>query len=126
MDHAAEITAWTETLDKAAVTGRLQLAGVPAAPMNRPADLLTDPQVEHRKFFTGMAHPLFDAPLPSETGPVPYRNIPPAELRPAPMPSEHTREICQKILDLDTAEIDRLIADGVLFTSPPTTSRRSG
>jgi crotonobetainyl-CoA:carnitine CoA-transferase CaiB-like acyl-CoA transferase len=125
-DTAAEITAWTETLDKTAVTGHLQLVGVPAGPMNRPADLLTDPQVEHRKVFTGMAHPLFDAPLPSEAGPAPYINIPPAELRPAPMPGEHTREICQKILGLDTAEIDRLIADGVLFASRPTTSRRSG
>jgi crotonobetainyl-CoA:carnitine CoA-transferase CaiB-like acyl-CoA transferase len=125
-DIAAEITAWTETLDKAGVTGCLQLAGVPAGPMNRPADLLTDPQVEHRKFFTDMAHPLFDVPLPSETGPAPYRNIPPAELRPAPMPGEHTREVCQKILGLDTAEIDRLISDGVLFASPRTISRRSG
>ena len=125
-DTSAEITAWTETLDNAAVTGRLQLAGVPAGPMNRPADLLTDPQLEHRKFFTAMAHPLFDAPLPSETGPAPYRNIPPAELRPAPMPGEHTREVCQKILGLDTAEIDRLISDGALFASPRTTSRRSG
>jgi crotonobetainyl-CoA:carnitine CoA-transferase CaiB-like acyl-CoA transferase len=124
-DPAAEITGWTQTLDKASVTGRLQLAGVPAGPMNRPADLLTDPQVEHRKVFTGMAHPRFDAPLPSEAGPAPYLNIPPAELRPAPMPGEHTREICQKILGLDTAEIDRLIADGVVFASPPTTSRRS-
>ena len=42
-----------------------------------------------------MVHPLFDAPMPTETGPAPYRHIPPAELRPAPMPGEHTREICQ-------------------------------
>jgi crotonobetainyl-CoA:carnitine CoA-transferase CaiB-like acyl-CoA transferase len=33
------------------------------------------------------------------------------------MPGEHTREICQKLLAFDTEEIDRLIADGVLFTS---------
>jgi crotonobetainyl-CoA:carnitine CoA-transferase CaiB-like acyl-CoA transferase len=70
-----------------------------------------------------MAHPLFDVALPSETGPAPYRNIPPAELRPAPMPGEHTREVCHKVLGLDTADIDRLIADGVLFTSPITSRR---
>jgi crotonobetainyl-CoA:carnitine CoA-transferase CaiB-like acyl-CoA transferase len=125
-DIAAEITAWTRLLDKAEVAHRLQRAGVPAGPMNRPVDVLSDPQLEHRKLFTAMAHPLFDAPLPAETGPAPYRNIPLAELRPAPMPGEHTREVCQKILGLDTGEIDRLIADGVLFTSLPTTSRRSG
>ncbi len=118
-DMATDIAAWTQTLDKAEITRRLQLAGVPAGPMNRPADVLADPQVEHRKVFTDMVHPLFEAPLPSETGPAPYRNIPPAELRPAPMPGQHTREVCRKIFGLDAGEIDRLIRDGVLFTSPP-------
>jgi len=122
-DSTALIAAWTRSLDKAEVTERLQQAGVPAGPMNRPADVLADPQIEHRKLFTDMAHPLFDVPLPSETGPALYRNIPPAELRPAPMPGEHTREVCQKVLGLDTADIDRLIADGVLFTSPITSRR---
>ena len=90
-------------------------SGVPAAPMNRAVDILTDPQVMFRKLFTDMVHPLFDAPMPSETGPAPYTRIPPAEFRPAPMPGEHTREICQKVLGLSTEETDRLIADGVLF-----------
>jgi crotonobetainyl-CoA:carnitine CoA-transferase CaiB-like acyl-CoA transferase len=122
-DSTALIAAWTRSLDKADVTEQLQRAGVPAGPMNRPADVLADPQIEHRKLFTDMAHPLFDVGLPSETGPALYRNIPPAELRPAPMPGEHTREVCQKVLGLATADIDRLIADGVLFTSPITSRR---
>ena len=45
----------------------------------------------------------------------PICHIAPAELRPAPMPGEHTREICQKLLGLDADETDRLIAEGVLF-----------
>jgi crotonobetainyl-CoA:carnitine CoA-transferase CaiB-like acyl-CoA transferase len=107
---------WTAGRDKTAVANALQSAGVPAAPMNRAVDVLTDPQLTFRKVFTDMAHPLFDAPMPTETGPAPYRHIPPAELRPAPMPGEHTREICHRVLGLDTAETDRLIAEGVLFT----------
>jgi crotonobetainyl-CoA:carnitine CoA-transferase CaiB-like acyl-CoA transferase len=63
-----------------------------------------------------MTHPLLDAPMPAETGPAPYLHIAPAELRPAPMPGEHTREICQKLLALDADETDRLISEGVLFT----------
>jgi crotonobetainyl-CoA:carnitine CoA-transferase CaiB-like acyl-CoA transferase len=78
--------------------------------------MLSDPQIVHRKLFSDMVHPLFDAPMPSETSPAPYTNIPPAELRPAPMPGEHTREICQKVLAMDAEKIERLIADGVLFT----------
>jgi crotonobetainyl-CoA:carnitine CoA-transferase CaiB-like acyl-CoA transferase len=107
---------WTSSRDKVVVADALQRAGVPAAPMNRAVDLLGDPQLTFRKVFSDMTHPLFDAPMPTETGPAPYVHIPPAELRPAPMPGEHTREICQKLLAMGADEIDRLIAEGVLFT----------
>jgi crotonobetainyl-CoA:carnitine CoA-transferase CaiB-like acyl-CoA transferase len=111
-----DVSDWTRTRDKASVADLLQRAGVPAAPMNRAADVLADPQIAFRNVFSDMVHPLFDAPMPTETGPAPYLRIPPAELRPAPMPGEHTREICQKLLTMDADEIDRLIAAGVLFT----------
>jgi crotonobetainyl-CoA:carnitine CoA-transferase CaiB-like acyl-CoA transferase len=112
-----EVSEWTRTRDKTEVAHALQDAGVPAAPMYRAIDVLTDPQVTFRNVYTEMTHPLFDAPMPAETGPARYAHIPPAELRPAPTPGEHTREICQKLLALDTEEIDRLIGAGVLFTS---------
>ncbi len=70
-----------------------------------------------------MVHPLFDTPLPTETGCAPFRNIPAPNSGPRPMPGEHTREICQKLLGLDADEIDRLIADGVLFTCDRTRPR---
>lgn len=111
-----DVSEWTRTRDKAEVAHLLQRAGVPAAPMNRAVDVLADPQIIFRKVFSDMTHPLFDAPMPTETGPAPYRNIPPAELRPAPLPGEHTREICQKLLAMEVDETDRLIAEGVLFT----------
>ncbi|HEX2402929.1 MAG TPA: CoA transferase [Mycobacterium sp.] len=110
------VSEWTRTRDKAEVAHLLQRAGVPAAPMNRAVDVLADPQITFRNLFSDMTHPLFDASMPTETRPAPYRNIPPAELRPAPMPGEHTREICQKLLAMNADEIDRLIADRVLFT----------
>jgi crotonobetainyl-CoA:carnitine CoA-transferase CaiB-like acyl-CoA transferase len=111
-----EVSEWTRARDKTEVAHLLQRAGVPAAPMYRAVDVLADPQIIFRKVFSDMAHPLFDAPMPTETGPAPYLHIPPAELRPAPMPGEHTREICQKLLAMDADETDRLIAEGVLFT----------
>ena len=64
---------WTRTPSPTCFSG----AGVPAAPMNRAVDVLADPQVQHRKLFTDMVHPLFDQPMPSETSPAPYRHIPP-------------------------------------------------
>ena len=115
-DLIAAVSQWTSSRDKTFVADTLQHAGVPAAPMNRAVDVLADPQITFRKVFSDMTHPLFDAPMPTETGPAPYLHIPPAELRPAPMPGEHTREICQKLLAMDADEIDRLISEGVLFT----------
>jgi len=112
----AAVSEWTSSRHKTVVADVLQRAGVPAAPMNRAVDVLADPQITFRKVFSDMAHPLFDAPMPTETGPAPYRHIAPAELRPAPMAGEHTREICQKLLAMDADETDRLIAEGVLFT----------
>ncbi|KUI22560.1 acyl-CoA transferase [Mycobacterium sp. GA-1285] len=109
---------WTSARDKTAVARALQHAGIAAAPMNRVVDVPDDPQVRFRKLYSDMEHPLFDAPMLTETGPAPYTKIPPARLRPAPMPGEQTREICSQILDLSVAETDRLIADGTLFAYP--------
>ena len=113
------VSAWTEGRDKADVTRLLQDAGVPAGPMNRAVDVLADPQVGFRGLYTELVHPLFDAPMPSETRPAPSRHIPAAELRPAPMPGEHTREVCHKLLGMAVEETDRLISEGVLFSWSP-------
>jgi crotonobetainyl-CoA:carnitine CoA-transferase CaiB-like acyl-CoA transferase len=110
------VSSWTATCDKAEVTQLLQRAGVPAAPMNRAADVLDDPQVVFRRLFTEMTHPMFVAPMPTETRPAHSRHIPPAELRPAPMPGEHTREICHTLLGMAAEETERLITAGVLFS----------
>jgi crotonobetainyl-CoA:carnitine CoA-transferase CaiB-like acyl-CoA transferase len=116
-DLVEAISAWTSRMDKDTVAETLQRLGVPAAPMNRAVDVLADPTVVQREVFTDMVHPLFDKPMPTETSPSLFAHTPRAELRPAPLAGEHTREICQKLLALETDEIDRLIAEGVLFTS---------
>ncbi|BBZ23011.1 putative CoA-transferase [Mycolicibacter hiberniae] len=119
--HHAELAAalgrHTATRPAAAVGELLQAAGVPAAPMNRPPDVADDPQLAHRSVFAPMTHPLIEHALPAETGPAPYRNIPPALQRPAPLPGQDTREICRSILGLEDDETDKLIADGVLFAA---------
>jgi crotonobetainyl-CoA:carnitine CoA-transferase CaiB-like acyl-CoA transferase len=98
----------------------LQAAGVPAGQMNRPPDVLEDPQLRARKLFSDMTHPLFDHSLPAETGPAPFRHIPAARQRPAPLPGQDTREICQKILGMSSEETEQLINARVLFASTDT------
>lgn len=111
----ALVSAWTRTCTPSQAAEALQSAGIPAGPMNRPQDILEDPQLIERKLLSDMVHPLIDRPLPAETGPAPFRHIPPAPQRPAPEPGQDTREICQKLLGMGTEEIGRLIADRVLF-----------
>jgi crotonobetainyl-CoA:carnitine CoA-transferase CaiB-like acyl-CoA transferase len=116
-DLLAQVSAWTRTRTPSQVAETLQSAGVPAGQMNRPPDVLDDPQLRERKLFSDMSHPLFDHPLPAETGPAPFRHIPPAPQRPAPLPGQDTREICHKILGMSSAEIEQLINSRVLFAS---------
>jgi crotonobetainyl-CoA:carnitine CoA-transferase CaiB-like acyl-CoA transferase len=110
-----ELSQWTAVRTPAEVSAQLQAAGVPAGQMNRAHDVYADAQQAQPPLFTDMVHPLIDHPLPTETGPARYRHIPPATLRPAPMPGEHTREICRTVLGFADDRVERLMADGVLF-----------
>jgi crotonobetainyl-CoA:carnitine CoA-transferase CaiB-like acyl-CoA transferase len=113
----ARVSGWARDRTPQEVAEALQSAGVPAGQMNRPPDILEDPQLRERKLFSDMSHPLFDHPLPAESGPAPFRHIPRAPQRPAPLPGQHTREICHKVLGMSSAETDQLIHDGVLFAA---------
>ena len=43
--------------------------GSPAGPMNRPMTSMSIPQLRWRNLLADMVHPLFEVPLPAETGP---------------------------------------------------------
>ncbi|PRC58624.1 CoA transferase, partial [Mycobacterium sp. ITM-2017-0098] len=47
----AAVSEWTSGLDKTKVATSLQQRGVAAAPMNRAADVVADPQVVFRELF---------------------------------------------------------------------------
>ena len=114
------VSEWTRNRSPLQVAEALQAAGIPAGQLNRPPDVLEDPQLRDRKLFSDMTHPLFDQPLPAETGPAPFRHIPPAPQRPAPLPGQHTREICRKVLGMSSEDTEKLINTGVLFAAPET------
>jgi crotonobetainyl-CoA:carnitine CoA-transferase CaiB-like acyl-CoA transferase len=116
-DLLEQASAWTRGRTPSQVAEALQAAGVPAGQMNRPPDVLEDPQLRQRKLFSDMRHPLFDHVLPAETGPAPFRHIPQAPHRPAPLPGQDTREICHKVLGMSSEETEQLIDARVLFAS---------
>jgi len=111
------VSAWTRRRTPVRAAELLQAAGVAAGPMNRPPDILEDPQLIERKVYSDMVHPLIERALPAETGPAPYRHIPPAPQRPAPMPGQDSVQVCRNLLGMSPAQIERLITDRVLFES---------
>lgn len=113
----AGLPEWAAQRTPDQVAAQLQAAGVAAGPMCRSDDVYEHPQLRFRDVLTEMAHPLFDLPLPAETGPAPFRNIPRSPLRPAPLPGADTRGICTGILGMTADETENLISDGVLFAS---------
>ncbi|KSZ60725.1 CoA-transferase [Rhodococcus pyridinivorans KG-16] len=95
----------------------LQSAGVPAGAMVRLPELLTNPQLVAREAYTELEHELLPSRLPTATRVARFDTIPDWPLRPAPLPGQQTREICETVIGLDEAEIDALVRDGVL--QPP-------
>ena len=117
-----ELRDWTRDRSPLEVAEALQAAGVPAGPMTRIAELAEDPQLRLRNVFSEMVHPLIEHPLPTEAGPAPYRHIPPAPQRPAPLPGADTRQVCREVLAMTDGDIDELIEGGVLFAAEVTES----
>lgn len=120
--HRAEIdsnlSAWTSRHDPGDVEQILQAAGVPAAAMIRLPDELNHRQLTARDSFHTLEHPLLARPVPTSARIARFSTIPDPALRPAPVPGEHTREICGSLLRMKPEEIDRLVAATVLQPPP--------
>jgi crotonobetainyl-CoA:carnitine CoA-transferase CaiB-like acyl-CoA transferase len=112
------LATWTVAHDPGQVEARLQAVGVPAAAMVRLPEELTHPQLVARNSFRMMYHPMLPRPVPTSARIARFSSIPDPALRPAPIPGEHTREICASLLRMKTDEIDRLVAAGVLQVPP--------
>jgi hypothetical protein len=113
----APLEDWVARHTPLEVAERLQAAGVAAGPMYRPDEVYEHPQLRWRNVLVDMVHPLFDVPLPAETGPAPFRNIPASPHRPAPLPGADTRRVCRDVLGMTEQQTQRLIDSGVLFAA---------
>lgn len=107
------LSAWTSARDRDEVAALLRADGVPCEPMRNGNDLLGDPHLAERGWTIeydqpgvgpiGLEGPAWLAP--EMNGPITY---------PAPLLGEHTLEIAADVLGLSDAEIDDLLAAGVL------------
>jgi crotonobetainyl-CoA:carnitine CoA-transferase CaiB-like acyl-CoA transferase len=109
-----DVAAWAAQRSPAEVTEVLQAAGVPAAPMMRLPEQLTDPHLQARESFRSMTHPHLSGPIPTSSHIARFSTLADPPLRPAPLPGEHTAEVCAEVLGMQKEAIDSLALHGVL------------
>ena len=105
------ITAWSRGRLHAKAAAELQAAGVPAGPVLRSADALSDAQLEHRGFVVETDHPVAGRRRHFS---VPWRILGvDADLATAPLLGQHTHEVLSGLLGVGDDEYERLEAEGV-------------
>ncbi len=109
-----DLAAWTALRSPGDVTEVLQAAGIPAGPMLRLPEQLTDPQLGERGAFASMTHPHLSGPVPTGAHIARFSTIADPPLRPAPLPGEHTIDICSELLGMQEDAIADLVQRGVL------------
>jgi crotonobetainyl-CoA:carnitine CoA-transferase CaiB-like acyl-CoA transferase len=113
-----ELSAWFAGRDRDAVVEELAAAGIPAAPVVPPPDVVDNVQLRARGFFETVDHP--------HTGPTEYAGLPFSRLRgvdhwcrrPAPGLGQHNDEVLGGELGLTAGELDRLRESGVIGDRP--------
>ena len=108
------ITAWTTQHPPREAMTRLQEVGVPAGAMNRVTDLPDDAQLRARGFLAVQPQPQIEDVLWAEARHAHFAAVPDPDLRPGPLPFEHTREVAERVLGLEPVEIDKLVDADVL------------
>lgn len=95
---------WSASQEPFALAERLATGGVPASVVNWSTDLLDDPQLQHREYYTVLDH--------GEVGPVLYdgtgsilSETPSRQRSAAPCLGQHTEHVLQDLLGLSEAEI---------------------
>jgi crotonobetainyl-CoA:carnitine CoA-transferase CaiB-like acyl-CoA transferase len=112
-DIDARLGAWLRDADPAAIEAACQHAGIAAAQALHPRIQVDHPHLRARGIAMpvdqpGSGHLLFEGP--AFTGTVSGS----PRCGPAPLPGQHSREICRELLGLDDAAVDALVAQGAL------------
>lgn len=107
------IAHWTSGFESRELMQLLQQAGVPSGEIQRPEDLFSDPQLNHREHFVFLDHP--EMGKHSIDGTEFQLSSTPAEYKSsAPLLGQHTEYALKNFLNMSTAEIQELMSNGVL------------
>lgn len=107
----AELNAWTRQYTKRELDALLTAHEVPAGPILTIPEVVQDEQLRHRKFFTGIDHPV--AGNVEFAGPVIRMSRTPARAtQPAPLLGQHTEEILHDWLGASAQDIGEMRSRG--------------
>ena len=112
-----KVEAWTRTSSPRDIMERCQQEGVPCGIVAHPGHHMSDPQMLHRDYAKPVQQQELSTILlegPAFLG----SDLPEVIIRQAPLLGEHTREVAQELLGLSLAEVEALIAEGVLEDPP--------
>ena len=107
------LACWLQNRPRDAAVTALLVAGIPAAPVLQPPEVIDNPSLRARDFFQTVAHPLC-GPLPYPRPPVTGHFVTDA----APLLGEHNADIFAGTLGLTDQELDRLAAENVIGSWP--------
>ena len=114
----ALVARWTRTRDPFALMHRLQAAGIACGPVLNNRDLLLDPHLSSRGFYERVALPEPMGPRPMMSRPWKFANRRVRIRKPAPRYGEDGPRILRDLLDLDEAQIARLLEARVVCLEP--------
>jgi CoA:oxalate CoA-transferase len=112
-ETAAIIQGWTGARTKAEVVNTLAEGGVPAAPVNNVAEMVTDPQIQAREMFVELEHPIY-GPVKITGTPLKLSETPGRVERLAPMPGEHNEDVFVGMLGYTKEDLERWQNEGVV------------
>ena len=107
------LATWTADRTDWEAAAELQAFGVAASPVLDAWDLVADPQLASRDFFHALPHARFARDLVFGQA-VRLSDTPPRAERAAPAFGADSRDVLHEVAGLDDAEIDDLVASGVV------------
>jgi benzylsuccinate CoA-transferase BbsF subunit len=112
LDGAVE--EWTKERTAEEVMESLQREGVAAGVVQSAADLASDPQLRSRDFFVELEHPIMGRTV-SDGNPIRLSETPAIYRRSAPLLGQDNCYVYQSLLGISETEMERLVAEGVIF-----------
>jgi len=113
------VEGWTIEHSHYEVMNTLQQAGIAAGAVLTPVELLTDPHLVEQGIFQTVERDIVGAhPYPIPSAPIRLSKSPITIRRPAPFLGEHNDYVFGELLGMSKEEIQRLIDDQIIGTTP--------